>query len=61
MSNAKRIQMKVAKLKKRKYCKIQISLKIDTLALKSAIRNFNKALDGILNSMKNIETTYGKL
>lgn len=61
MSNAIRIQKKIARLKKRKYSKLQFSLKIDTQALMLAVRNFNKALEGIQNSMKKIETIYGKI
>lgn len=56
MSNAKRIQKKVAKLEKRKYYTLGYFVaKIDTLALQLAVRNFRKAFQEIQNSMNRLK------
>jgi hypothetical protein len=52
MSNAKRIQKKVAKLEKRKYYTFAYFLaKIDTLAFELAIENFRKGIEETRNEL----------
>lgn len=61
MSNAKRIQKKVAKLQKRKYYKLRFFVSIDTKALREAVGNFKKAINEITESINQLNLKHEQL